>query len=102
MKAGGAIENKLTCIIEKLADYCDDILAPSKTSFLIAKVKQPEEKKTSGLPPSGSKKQVPLLSNYAQKFGVLTKVDGSDNKSPARKININGPVKVLRDPVKDK
>ncbi len=42
LKAGGEIELKLTTIMEKLADYCDDCLAPpTKASFMVARVRQP-------------------------------------------------------------
>ncbi|MDR3582455.1 MAG: hypothetical protein P4L67_04250 [Candidatus Pacebacteria bacterium] len=103
LKAGGAIELKLTTIMEKLADYCDDQLAPTKSYFLVAKMRGQEgkeEKKGNhfGQPPAAVAKRSPAAQmQYVQKLGPFYAPEPGV-RSPARKFTINGPVKVLRDP----
>jgi len=96
LKAGGFIDAKLTSILEKLADYCDDVLTPQKATFLIAKVKGTEEKKVSPTNSSIGIGRKPPPIPLSQKSMPVPK-EFSDSKSPTKKFQINGPVKILRD-----
>lgn len=46
-RLAGMVDIKLNSIIEKVADYCEDRLEPTKEAFLIAKLKKEETKEVS-------------------------------------------------------
>ena len=64
-KLTGSVDHKLNSIIEKLSDYCEDKVQPSRQPFLTAKFK----KETPKLPAPAAPTTAPILS--AQTVSVM-------------------------------
>jgi len=75
--------------MEKLADYCDDMINPQNKVVLVAKRKQPEEKKQVNV---GD-----LLMASVPMLGAIPKEFLSSKNNPNRIGTPNGPIKALRE-----
>ena len=82
---------KLTDILEKLADYCDDVISPKNGSYLIAKVKPREEKKQSSPIKQGAsiRPSMNIMGKLPREF--------PDYKNCYNAMgNMNGPVRIVK------